>query len=49
MLSLAERALMTNAWWVILIPGGFLVALLLCLTEVGNWLRQSASKVESNL
>ncbi len=49
MLSLAERALMTNAWWVILIPGAFLVALLLSLTEIGNWLRQTASREESNL
>ena len=49
MLSLSERALMTKAWWIILIPGFFLVVLLVCLTNIGNWLRQSANRKESNL
>lgn len=49
MLSLSERALMTGSWWIILIPGAFLVALLLALTDVGNWLRKTASRRESNL
>lgn len=49
MLSLAEQALMTRAWWMILIPGGFLVILLVCLTNIGNWLRRSVSKRERNL
>ena len=49
MLSLSERALMTGSWWIILIPGIFLVALLLALTGVGNWLRKTASRRESNL
>ncbi|MCQ2496259.1 MAG: ABC transporter permease [Lachnospiraceae bacterium] len=39
MLSNAEKALMTNAWWIILIPGVFLVAVLLCVSDLGNWLR----------
>ena len=49
MLSLAERALLTGAWWVILIPGGFLVVTLLALTGVGNALRQAVNRKESNL
>lgn len=49
MLSLSERALMTGSWWIILIPGAFLVALLLALTNLGNWLRKTASRRESNL
>lgn len=49
MLSLSERTLMTGSWWVILIPGAFLVALLLSLTEIGNWLRREGSRRESNL
>lgn len=36
MLSLSEKALMTNSWWIILIPGIFLVGTLLCLTNIGN-------------
>lgn len=49
MLSLAEKALLTNSWWVIFISGGFLVVTLLCVTNIGNYLRQSANKKESNI
>lgn len=49
MLSLSEKALMTNSWWIILIPGMFLVVTLLCLTNVGNYLRKNANRKESNL
>ena len=49
MLSLAEKALMTRAWWMILIPGVFLILLLMSLTSVGNWLRKSVSRKERNL
>ena len=49
MLSLAERALMTNAWWIILIPGIFLITTLVCVTNIGNYLRKSVSRAQSNL
>ena len=49
MLSLADRALMTRSWWIILVPGVFLVTLLMCLTNLGNWLRKSVNRKESNL
>lgn len=49
MLSLSEKALMTDAWWIILIPGVFLVATLLCITALGNGLRKQANRQESNL
>ena len=49
MLSLAEDALLTDSWWIILIPGIFLVTLLMCLTNIGNYLRKSANRKESNL
>ena len=49
MLSLSEKALMTKSWWIILIPGVFLVTLLMCLTNIGNWLRKSVNRKESNL
>lgn len=49
MLSLAEKALLSGAWWVILIPGAFLIAVLLCVTNLGNYLRRQASRKESNL
>ena len=49
MLSLSEKALLTDAWWIILVPGAFLAALLLALTSVGNYLRKEANKKEGNL
>ncbi|MGI6096078.1 MAG: ABC transporter permease [Lachnospiraceae bacterium] len=49
MLSLADKALMTGSWWIILIPGIFLIVTLMCLTNMGNYLRKSVNKKESNL
>ena len=49
MLSLSEKALLTQSWWIILVPGTFLVTLLMCLTNIGNYLRKTANRKESNL
>lgn len=49
MLSLSEKALLSGSWWIILIPGAFLVTLLMCLTNIGNYLRKTANRKESNL
>ena len=49
MLSLTEKALMTDAWWILLIPGAFLVVTLLCITTLGDYLRSRTSRKESNL
>ena len=38
----SEKALLTDAWWIIIIPGVFLVATLLCITELANAMRRSA-------
>ena len=47
MLSLAEKSLLTDSWWIIVIPGAFLVTLLMCLTNIGNYLRKNANRKES--
>lgn len=49
MLSLSNKALLTNAWWVILAPGAFMVVTLLCITNIGNYLRKENNKKCSNL
>ena len=49
MLSLSEKALLSGSWWIILIPGTFLVTLLICLTNIGNYLRKTVNRKESNL
>ena len=49
MLSLADGALFSGSWWIIVIPGAFLVMTLLCVTEIGNYLRKNVSQRESVL
>ncbi len=49
MLSLSEKALLTNSWWIILIPGSFLLVTLLCITSLGNYLRRNVNQRNSNL
>lgn len=49
MLSLSEKAMLTNSWWMILIPGLFLAGTLLCITSLGNYLRKNVNQKESNL
>lgn len=49
MLSLSEQALMTDAWWIILVPGSFLIITLLCITSLANRLRQALDRRAANL
>lgn len=49
MLALSEKALLSGSWWLILIPGVFLVVTLLCVTNLGNYFRQNANRGQSNL
>ncbi len=49
MLSLSQQALLTNQWWIILIPGIFLVVTLVCITNIGNYVRKNNNKKLSNL
>ena len=44
MLSLSEKALLTGSWWIIVIPGLFLVVTLLSLTDIGNAVRRNLGK-----
>ncbi len=39
MLSLANKALIMNTWWVIVFPGLFLVTTLVCITNIGAYFR----------
>ncbi|MDO4649578.1 MAG: ABC transporter permease [Eubacteriales bacterium] len=49
MLSLANKALIMKTWWVIIVPGLFLVVTLMCITNVGNYLRKENTRKPSNL
>lgn len=49
MLALADRALLLNSWWVIVIPGVFLVATLLSITAIGHHFRKTNTQAPSQL
>lgn len=49
MLSLADRALLSNSWWIILIPGTFLITTIICITNIGEYLRKRNTRRASNL
>lgn len=49
MLSLAQDALLSNYWWIILIPGLFLVITVVCIANIGNYLRRKNIKKYNNL
>jgi peptide/nickel transport system permease protein len=48
-LSLANRALLTNTWWVIIFPGIFLIATLTCISSIANAFRRDANKKPNRL
>ena len=49
MLSLANKALLMNTWWVIVFPGLFLIITLLCITNVGAFFHREVNRGRSNL
>ena len=49
MLSMADRALLSNNWWLIIIPGLFLVTTLVCITNIGHYIRNANHRRCSNL
>ena len=44
MLAEAQRALLSNKWWIIIIPGVFLIAAILSITNLGNYVRKNGNK-----
>ena len=49
MLSLAQQALLSNYWWIVVIPGVFLVITIFCLSNIGDYLRRKNIKKHNNL
>lgn len=49
LLSLAQKALLTGAWWMVLIPGLFLIITLLCITNIGHYIRSEMTKKQSHI
>ena len=44
LMSLSQRAMLTGAWWMLLIPGIFLVVTLICITDIGEYMRVRTRK-----
>ncbi|MDR3225385.1 MAG: ABC transporter permease [Clostridiales Family XIII bacterium] len=49
LMSLSEKALLTNSWWIIVIPGAFLVTTMVCITTLGEYLRSRNNMRYGNL
>lgn len=39
LMSLSQKAMLTGAWWLLIIPGVILIITLICITEIGEYLR----------
>ena len=40
MLSLSENSIMLGNWWSVVAPGLFMIIILVCVTNIGNYLRK---------
>lgn len=49
LLSMSEEVLLTNCWWIIVIPGAVLITTLVCITEIGEYVRKKTNRLYSNL
>lgn len=49
LLSMSEEALLSNCWWLIVIPGLILIVTLVCITEIGEYMRKNTNRLYSNL
>lgn len=49
MLSLAQESLLSGAWWVIIIPGAFIISVIMCLTSIGNYLKKTLIDKQNNM
>lgn len=44
LMSLSQKAMLTGAWWLLVIPGAFLVITLICITEIGEAARTAGRR-----
>ena len=49
LLSMSQEVLLTGCWWMILIPGAVLITTLVCVTEIGEYIRKKNNRLYSNL
>ena len=44
LMSLSQKAMLTGAWWLLVIPGVFLIVTLICITEIGEAVRSTGRR-----
>ena len=49
LLSLSQEVMLTGSWWLIVAPGAVLAITLICVTEIGEYVRKSGNRLYSNL
>ncbi|MGI6203780.1 MAG: ABC transporter permease [Anaerovoracaceae bacterium] len=49
LMSMSQEVLTTGCWWIIILPGLFLVTTQVCITDIGDYIRRKSSRLFSNL
>ena len=49
LMSMSQNELLSGCWWMILIPGLVLVTTLVCITNLGEYIRRENNRIYSNL
>ncbi len=49
LISMSQDALLTGYWWIIAIPGSILIITLVCITQLGEYVRKRNNRMYSNL
>ncbi len=49
LLSLSQGVILTGYWWIVLLPGVVLVTTLVCITQIGEYVRGRNTRLHSNL
>lgn len=49
LMSMSQEALLSNSWWMIVIPGLVLIITLVCVTGIGEYVRRKNNRIYSNL
>ena len=49
LMSMSESVLLSNCWWLIVILGTILVITLVCITQLGEYIRRGNNRLHSNL
>lgn len=49
LLSMSQEVLLSNYWWMIIVPGTVLCVTLVCITDLGEYIRKKNTRIHSNL